>query len=59
MSSNAPWQGVLSALAKGAYRQAQGDVTMDAADIFRVVIAVVVAGAIGWFFWTLAMNNLK
>jgi hypothetical protein len=32
---------------------------VDAADIFRVVIAIVVVGAIGWFFWTLATNNLK
>jgi hypothetical protein len=32
---------------------------MDAADIFRLVIAVVVVGAIGWFFLTLATNNLK
>jgi len=32
---------------------------MDAADIFRIVVVVVVAGAIGWFFWKLAANNVK
>jgi hypothetical protein len=32
---------------------------MDAADIFRIVIVVVVAGAIGRFFWKLAANNVK
>jgi heme/copper-type cytochrome/quinol oxidase subunit 4 len=32
---------------------------MDAADIFRIVIATVVVGAIGWLFWNLSTNSLK